>query len=60
MRACCHDWGFEAVQRVYLDVLEGRVDPKTANVLLDVLLTGEESRARLALDELADHIAAVT
>jgi uncharacterized protein DUF2855 len=25
--------GFEAVQRVYLDVLEGRVDPKTANVL---------------------------
>jgi hypothetical protein len=28
-----HDQGFEAVQRVYLDVLEGRVDPKTANVL---------------------------
>ena len=28
-----HDRGFEAVQRVYLDVLEGRVDPKTANVL---------------------------
>jgi hypothetical protein len=27
------DEGFEAVQRVYLDVLEGRVDPKTANVL---------------------------
>lgn len=27
------DRGFEAVQRVYLDVLEGRVDPKTANVL---------------------------
>jgi Protein of unknown function (DUF2855) len=27
------DQGFEAVQRVYLDVLEGRVDPKTANVL---------------------------
>jgi uncharacterized protein DUF2855 len=25
--------GFEAVQRVYLDVLEGRVDPKTAHVL---------------------------
>jgi hypothetical protein len=28
-----HDRGFEAVQRVYLDVLEGRVDPTTANVL---------------------------
>ena len=28
-----HDGGFEAVQRVYLDVLEGRVDPKSANVL---------------------------
>jgi Protein of unknown function (DUF2855) len=28
-----HDQGFEAVQRVYLDVLEGRVDPRTANVL---------------------------
>jgi hypothetical protein len=28
-----HDRGFEAVQRVYLDVLEGRIDPKTANVL---------------------------
>jgi Protein of unknown function (DUF2855) len=28
-----HDRGFEAVQRVYLDVLEGRVDPRTANVL---------------------------
>ncbi len=28
-----HDRGFEAVQRVYLDVLEGRVNPKTANVL---------------------------
>jgi hypothetical protein len=27
------DRGFEAVQRVYLDVLEGRVAPKTANVL---------------------------
>ncbi len=27
------DRGFEAVQRVYLDVLEGGVDPKTANVL---------------------------
>jgi hypothetical protein len=27
------DRGFQAVQRVYLDVLEGRVDPKTANVL---------------------------
>jgi len=27
------DRGFEAVQRVYLDVLEGHVDPKTANVL---------------------------
>jgi len=27
------DRGFEAVQRVYLDVLEGRVDPKSANVL---------------------------
>lgn len=27
------DRGFEAVQRVYLDVLEGRVDPKTANVI---------------------------
>ena len=27
------DQGFEAVQRVYLDVLEGRVGPKTANVL---------------------------
>ena len=25
--------GFEAVQRAYLDVLEGRVDPKTAHVL---------------------------
>jgi hypothetical protein len=25
--------GFEALQRVYLDVLEGRVDPKTAHVL---------------------------
>ncbi len=25
--------GFEAVQRVYLDVLEGRVDPKTAHAL---------------------------
>jgi Protein of unknown function (DUF2855) len=28
-----HDRGFEAVQRVYLDVLEGRVDPKSANAL---------------------------
>jgi hypothetical protein len=28
-----HDEGFEAVERVYLDVLEGRVAPKTANVL---------------------------
>jgi hypothetical protein len=28
-----HDRGFEAVQRVYLDVIEGRVDPRTANVL---------------------------
>jgi hypothetical protein len=28
-----HDRGFEAVQRVCLNVLEGRVDPKTANVL---------------------------
>jgi hypothetical protein len=28
-----HDRGFEAVQRIYLDLLEGRVDPKTANVL---------------------------
>ena len=28
-----HEQGFEAVQRVYLDVLEGRVDPQTANVL---------------------------
>jgi hypothetical protein len=26
-----HGWGFEAVQRVYLDVLEGRVDAKTAH-----------------------------
>ena len=25
--------GFEAVQSAYLDVLEGRVDPKTAHVL---------------------------
>jgi hypothetical protein len=25
--------GFEAIEHVYLDVLEGRVDPKTANVL---------------------------
>jgi Protein of unknown function (DUF2855) len=32
-----HERGFDALQRVYLDVLEGRVDPKTANVLsLDV------------------------
>lgn len=28
-----HDQGFDAVRRVYLDVLEGRVDPRTANVL---------------------------
>jgi len=28
-----HERGFEAVERVYLDVLEGRVDPRTANVL---------------------------
>jgi hypothetical protein len=28
-----HEQGFEAVQRVYLDVLEGRVAPKTASVL---------------------------
>ena len=28
-----HGKGFEAVQRVYLDVLEGRVDPRTAHVL---------------------------
>ncbi len=28
-----HSSGFEAVQRVYLDVLEGRVDPRTADVL---------------------------
>jgi hypothetical protein len=28
-----HGRGFEAVQSVYLDVLEGRVDPKTAHVL---------------------------
>ncbi len=28
-----YDRGFEAVQRVYLDVLEGRVNPKTANVI---------------------------
>jgi hypothetical protein len=39
VRACCHDRGFEAVQRVYLDVLEV---------------------AWIALDQLADHIAAVT
>jgi hypothetical protein len=25
--------GFEALERAYLDVLEGRVDPKTAHVL---------------------------
>jgi hypothetical protein len=25
--------GFEAVRSAYLDVLEGRVDPKTAHVL---------------------------
>jgi hypothetical protein len=25
--------GFEAVQSAYLDVLDGRVDPKTAHVL---------------------------
>ena len=25
--------GFDAVQSAYLDVLEGRVDPKTAHVL---------------------------
>jgi len=28
-----HGRGFDAVQTVYLDVLEGRVDPKTAHVL---------------------------
>lgn len=28
-----HDQGFDAVRRVYLDVLEGRVDHRTANVL---------------------------
>ena len=28
-----HGQGFEAVQAAYLDVLEGRVDPKTAHVL---------------------------
>jgi hypothetical protein len=28
-----HAKGFDAVQRVYLDVLEGRVDPRTAHVL---------------------------
>jgi hypothetical protein len=28
-----HERDFDALQRVYLDVLEGRVDPKTANVL---------------------------
>jgi Protein of unknown function (DUF2855) len=28
-----HDSGFEALQRVYLDVLEGRVGPESANVL---------------------------
>ena len=28
-----HGRGFDAVQSVYLDVLEGRVDPKTAHVL---------------------------
>jgi hypothetical protein len=28
-----HDRGFEAVQSVYLDVLEGRVEPKSANAL---------------------------
>ncbi len=28
-----HQRGFEAVQSVYLDVLEGRVDPTTAHVL---------------------------
>ncbi|HEY1690128.1 MAG TPA: DUF2855 family protein [Solirubrobacteraceae bacterium] len=28
-----HGTGFEAVQRAYLDVLEGRVDPKSAHVL---------------------------
>ena len=28
-----HGWGFEAVQGAYLDVLEGRVGPKTARVL---------------------------
>jgi hypothetical protein len=28
-----HGRGFEALQSVYLDVLEGRVDPKTAHVL---------------------------
>jgi hypothetical protein len=26
--------GFKAVQRAYLDVLEGRVEPKTAHLLL--------------------------
>jgi hypothetical protein len=31
--AVIHERGFDAVQRVYLDVLEGRVDPGTANVL---------------------------
>ncbi|HXN37485.1 MAG TPA: TetR/AcrR family transcriptional regulator [Solirubrobacteraceae bacterium] len=29
-------------------------------LILDVLLTGEQARARLALDELADHVAAAT
>jgi hypothetical protein len=28
-----HERGFESVQRVYLDLLEGRVDPRSANVL---------------------------
>jgi hypothetical protein len=28
-----HGKGFDAVQRVYLDVLEGRVEPSTAHVL---------------------------
>jgi hypothetical protein len=28
-----HDHGFEGVQSAYLDVLEGRVDPRTAHVV---------------------------
>jgi Protein of unknown function (DUF2855) len=28
-----HERGFEALQHVYLDVIEGRVDPRTANVI---------------------------